>query len=177
MNIIKNTSIKDLIFIDEAGANLQMAPRYGRAYGKQRATISAPYNRGNHITMIGAISLFKVEAALYGQWSADSEIFVQFLQQHLLPEIGENKVIIMDNVKFHKATKIEEAITQSGSKLIYLPPYSPELNPIEEMWSKVKILLRKQVARSIEVFHEAIKYAFKAITTNDLYGWFAHAGY
>ena len=144
-----------------------MSPRYGRAYGKERAKISAPYNRGNHITMIGAISIFRVEAALYGLWPADGTIFSQFLQRHLLPLLDDKKVIVMDNVKFHKSKQVEEIITQSGAKLIYLPPYSPELNPIEEMWSKVKILLRKQAARTTEIFHKAIKYVFNAIETND----------
>jgi transposase len=154
-----------------------MSPRYGRAYGKERAKISAPYNRGNHITMIGAISIFRVEAALYGLWPADGTIFAQFLQQRLFPILDENKVVVMDNVKFHKSKQVEEIIAQSGAKLIYLPPYSPELNPIEEMWSKVKILLRKQVARTMEIFHKAIRCAFTAVTNNDLHGWFTHAGY
>lgn len=174
---LNNVAVKDLIFIDESGVNLQMAPRYGRAYGKERAVISAPYQRGNMITVIGAISLHRVETAMYGQWAANSEIFIHFIEKNLLPILKPEHVIVMDNVNFHKSEKVRELIGSVGAKVIYLPPYHPELNPIEEMWSKIKGVLRKLAARDLQIFKQAIKKAFYSISQSDLLGWFKHAGY
>jgi len=157
---------KDLIFIDESGAHLQMTPRYGRAYGQSRAVASAPYQHGNHITMISAISLDGIEAALYGEWAADGDVFSTFIEKCLCPKLQPRHHVIMDNVSFHKSEKVTALIQAHGAKVIFLPPYSPELNPIEEMWSKIKILLRKHSARNIHAFKKAIKIAYKSITSS-----------
>lgn len=154
-----------------------MTPRYGRAYGCERATVSAPYKRGNHITMIGAISVTKVEAALYGQWAANGEIFTQFLEKSLKPVLKPEHVIVMDNVGFHKVQTVADMIKEIGCTLIYLPPYHPELNPIEEMWSKIKNKLRRLAARDLKTFKTAIKKSFENVSQSDLLGWFEHAGY
>lgn len=154
-----------------------MTPRYGRAYGKERAVIMAPYQRGHYMTMISAISINKIEAAMYGQWSGNGEIFLTFLESYLCPVLLPEHVVIMDNVRFHKIQGVYEMIKATGSELIYLPPYSPELNPIEEMWSKIKWILRKLSARTIATFQKAIKKAYESINQSDLSGWFRHAGY
>lgn len=177
MKIIAKTEVQNLIFLDESGANLQMAPLYGRAKGEERVNVHAPYKRGNKITMISAISINEVEAAFYGEWSADGDIFSHFIENLLCPKLHAEHVIIMDNVKFHKIPEIKKLIEATGAKLVYLPPYSPELNPIEEMWSKIKTILRKLSARTLEKFNDAIKIAFESVTDNDLGGWFRHAGY
>jgi transposase len=119
-----------------------MAPRYGRAYGSEPAVSYAPYNKGNKITMIGAISITRVEAAMYGEWSANGEIFLHFLEHYLCPNLKPHHVVVMDNVGFHKISGVKNLIDKTGAKLVYQPPYSPELNPIEEMWSKIKGSLR-----------------------------------
>lgn len=168
---------KDLLFLDESGANLQMAPIYGRAYKKERAYHAVPFNRGNKITMIGVISCQKVEAAVYGNWSTNGEIFLDFIEKCLLPVLKKGQVLIMDNVAFHKVIGIKEAIERKGARLIYLPPYSPELNPIEPMWSKIKNSLRNAGARTYNAFKKAIKESFESIKKNDLIGWFKHSGY
>ncbi|NKB46803.1 MAG: hypothetical protein GKR77_03355 [Legionellales bacterium] len=154
-----------------------MAPRYGRAYGSQRANLSAPYHRGHQITMIGAISIEKIEAALYGQWATNGEVFTHFLEQSLRPMLSSNHVVVMDNVSFHKVQRVHELIQTAGARLVYLPPYHPELNPIEEMWSKIKNKLRQLSARTLSTFQIAIKKAFQDVTQSDLIGWFKHAGY
>ncbi len=177
MSAIKDVRVKDLIFIDESGAHLQMSPRYGRAYGKERAIVKAPYKRGNQMTMIVAISIKKVEAALYGEWNANTEIFSTFIEEHLCPLLKKRHVVVMDNVGFHKSEKVISQIEATGAKCLYLPPYHPELNPIEEMWSKVKSILRKLSARNLEDFKKAIKVAFESVVDRDLLGWFQHAGY
>jgi len=154
-----------------------MVPRYGRAQGAERAIITAPYQRGNQITMISAISLEKVEAAMYGSWNANSEIFTIFVEEHLCPVLEKRHVVVMDNVGFHKSEKVISLIESTGAKCVYLPPYHPELNPIEEMWSKIKSILRKLCARDLGNFKKAIRQAFEAIESKDLLGWFQHAGY
>lgn len=166
-----------MIFIDEAGANLQMHPRYGRAPGAQRAKISAPYHRGHYMTILGAISLHGIECLSYTEGSGNTEVFNHFIEQDLCKILTSGHVVVMDNVSFHKSEKIRSFIEAKGAKLIYSPPYSPEFNPIEEMWSKVKTLLRKFAARTKKTFKAAITKALHAVTEKDLLGWFDHAGY
>ena len=154
-----------------------MAPRYGRAYGSNRAVISAPYQRGNLISLISAISIHKIEAAMYGQWATNGEIFSHFIEKELLPILEPRHVVVMDNVGFHKSEPIKKLIDSVGARVLYLPPYHAELNPIEEMWSKIKCILRKLSARDIHTFKVAIKKAYEKISQSDLLGWFKHAGY
>jgi len=174
---IASIQINDLIFLDESGANLQMRPEYGRGKKGKRITTAAPFNRGSKMTMIGAISINCVEAALYGEWAANTEIFLTFITKCLCPVLRKNHVVVMDNVAFHQAAGVKEAIIATGAKLLYLPPYSPELNPIEMMWSKIKNFLRKKSARTLETFQVAIQSAFQDVMPQDLNGWFRHAGY
>jgi transposase len=169
--------MRDLIFLDESGANLRMAPLYGRAPGGKRAVDAVPFNRGNRLTMLSAISFEKVEAALYGEWAADGEIFLNFIMRCLCPVLQKRHIVIMDNVAFHQVHGVEEAIKSTGAKLIYLPPYSPDLNPIEQMWGKVKTCLRKESARTLDKFAISIKVAFMSIQPTDLANWYRHCGY
>ena len=107
---------KDLIFIDESGAHLQMGPLYGRALNGERAVVSKPAQYGNKITLISAISINKVEAALYGEWSANGSIFVQFLEQCLVPILKPNHIVVMDNVSFHKVKGVKEVMNRAGAE-------------------------------------------------------------
>jgi len=154
-----------------------MAPRYGRAKGSERAISQVPYRRGYNITMIGAISIHEVEAAMYGTWSANGDIFQHFLTHHLLPKLQAHHVVVMDNIRFHKMKAVTALIESTGARVIFLPPYSPELNPIEEMWSKIKSILRKHRPRELTTFKKAIQDAFQAIIPQNLQGYFRHAGY
>lgn len=169
--------MNNLIFLDESGANLQMAPLYGRGYGGERVMEAVPFNRGNSFTMLSAISSTKIEAALYGEWAANGEIFLGFIEKCLCPVLHSRHVVVMDNVAFHKVYGVKEAIESTGAKLIYLPPYSPDLNPIEQMWSKIKTCLRKESARTLGKFTSSIKIAFTSIKGIDLKNWYGHCGY
>ena len=111
-------------------------------------------------------------AATYGQWAANGEIFLLFLEKELCPKLKPHHVVIMDNVKFHQVKGVRELIEATGAKLTYLPPYHPELNPIENMWSKVKNKLRTLSARTPRKFKKAMKIAFESVQPNDLVGWF-----
>lgn len=154
-----------------------MAPLYGRGYKQARVRYSVPFARGNKLTLISAISFQKIEAALYGEWSANGEIFLTFIERCLCPVLRTGQVVIMDNVSFHQVSGVKEAIEKVGARLVYLPPYSPELNPIEPMWGKLKTYLRKASARTFDTFRIAIKTAFENIRSSDLYNWFQHCGY
>ena len=105
-----------------------MNPLYGRSYGKERAVLSAPHHPGNQITMIGAI-----EASMYGHWAVNTKIFIHFISHYLAPVLKPHHKVIMDNVQFHKSIAVHEEVIKKGVSLLYQPPYSTELNSIEEM--------------------------------------------
>jgi transposase len=169
--------VEQLVFLDESGANLSMCRRYARGFGGGRVKMAAPFDRGKTFSIIGAVNTEGVVAALYGEWATDGNIFFQFIENVLAPKLTKGQIVIMDNVGFHKINGIEELIKAKGAKLIYLPPYSPDLSPIENMWSKLKSILRKKSARTLKQFQKAIAEAFRSISTEDLIGWFKHCGY
>ena len=174
---MRDFKAKNLIFIDESGANLRMSNSYARIEGGQRIKMPIPCNRGPQYSIIGAISINKVEAALYGPWATNGEIFYSFVEQSLLPQLKPRHIVIMDNVKFHLQARIKELVESRGAKIIFLPPYSPDFNPIENMWSKIKNTLRKLAPRTPKKFKKSIRIAFEEITKADLLGWFKHCGY
>lgn len=174
---MKYFNAKNLIFIDESGANLRMSSAYARAEGGERIKMPIPFEHGPQFSMIGAISVNKVEAALYGAWATNGDIFHAFIENNLLPQLKPKHTVIMDNVKFHLQARIRETIESTGAKIIFLPPYSPDLNPIENMWSKIKNTLRKLAPRTTRNFKKCIKVAFEEIVKSDLVGWFKHCGY
>ena len=167
----------NLIFIDETGANLNMTLLYGRAPKGDRIKMPAPMNRGMQISIIGAISTTKVEAALYGEWATNGDIFQTFITTQLIPNLSPEKVVLLDNVQFHKSDAVIKAIETTGARVIFLPPYSPEFNPIEPMWSKLKHVLEFLEPRTFNEFKKAIKKAFSEVTESDLIGWYNHCGY
>ena len=177
MEEVSKLAAEDLIFIDESGANLSFCRGYARAIGGNRVKYACPYPRGNKYTVIGAVSVASVEAALYGEWSADGEIFLEFVKRQLVPQLSYGKVVIVDNVSFHKVIGVKEAIEETGARLFFLPPYSPDLSPIELMWSKIKTVLRKISPRTRPQFKKAIRVAFAEIAGKDLVSWFKHCGY
>jgi len=166
-----------LIFIDESGANLRMTSRYARAEGGRRIKMPVPCKRGPQISIIGAISTEKVEAALYGEWATNGEIFLSFIENCLAPKLKKNQIVIMDNVKFHLQASIANKIEEKGAKVVFLPPYSPDFSPIENMWSKIKNSLRKLAPRTLKEFKKSIRIAFEEISKSDLGNWYKHCGY
>ena len=150
---------------------------YARAPRGQRALATKPVNRGRHVTMLGALSLQGLVAAMTGEGFTDGEVFLAFLQEVLVPQLQPGQLLILDNLKAHKVAGVADACAAVGVRLLYLPPYSPDLSPIEECWSKVKTLLRAKAARTLEALEQAIAEALAAITSQDAHGWFAHVGY
>ena len=170
----KLTRIK---FLDEAGSNIAMTPRYGRATPGERVNESTPLNYGENITMLAAISLSGIDAPMTIEGAVDGLVFKTYVEQVLAPTLDPGDIIVMDNLGAHKVDGVIEAIEARGAKVIFLPPYSPDLNPIEKCWSKIKTYLRAAKARTREALEQALKEALLLITPNDAAGWFASCGY
>jgi transposase len=168
---------KDLVFVDETGVNIAMTRRYGRAPKGERVHTSAPVNKGKNVTVLGALSLTGITAAMTIEGSTDTPVFLTFVQKILAPVLCPGQIVIMDNLSSHKGEGVKEAIESVGATLEYLPSYSPDLSPIEKCWSKFKELLRTKAARTRELLAQAITDAFELITPQNARGWFAHCGY
>jgi transposase len=154
-----------------------MTRLYGRAPRGQRAQAMKPVNRGRHVTMLGALSLQGLVAAMTVEGGTDGEVFLAFRREVLVPPLRPGQILILDNLTAHKVAGVAEAGAAVGVRLLSLPPYSPDLSPIEEGWSKVKTRLRTKAARTLEALEQALAAALAAITSQDAQGWFAHAGY
>jgi transposase len=154
-----------------------MTRLYGRAPKGERVIGAVPRNFGANVTMLAALGSQGVEAVMTIDGATDAEVFRVYVEQVLRPTLRPGDIVIMDNLRAHKATGIREAIEQAGARLQYLPPYSPDLSPIERCWSKLKTALRTAKARSREALERAIAQALATITTADAQSWFRHCGY
>jgi transposase len=163
-------------YIDEAGASTDMTRLYGRAPKGQRVTEKVPGGHWSVTTMISAIGLSGPVAGLIFEGATDAAAFTTFVEQILVPQLRRGDVVILDNLSSHKVKAVREAIEGAGAQLWYLPPYSPDLNPIEKMWSKVKQWLRSVKARTKEALWEAICEALNQVTATDCCGFFAACG-
>ena len=167
-----------LVFVDESGFHTSMsrlrarAPRGKRAYGK------VPRNRAKNTTLIAAITLEgAMGESMSVEGATDSLVFEAYIEHFLAPTLKKGQVVVLDGLGAHRTQKVEELIEARGAQLVFVPSYSPDLNPIEEAFSKIKALVRKVGARGREALVEAIGRALAAVTPEDAAGWFAHAGY
>ena len=165
------------MFIDESGAKTDMTRFRGRAPRGDRAHDSAPLCRWTVRTMISSIRLDGSKACMTIDAPTDGDVFEAFTEQVLVPTLRPGDVVVMDNLGAHRREEIAEAIARAGAQAEYLPAYSPDLNPIEKMWSKVKEFLRAAKARTSEALDAAIEAAFQAVTPQDAAAWFASCGY
>lgn len=168
---------EDLVFLDEFGANLAMVPRYGWAPAGERVHINKPSKRGRNVTFAGALSLGGILALVALPGSATVVNFVEWVECSLVPSLRAGHVVVMDNLTAHHNEAVASLIEGAGARILFLPPYSPDLNPIEECWSKIKTYLRKARARSEEALATAVEMASELVTSADARGWFGHAGY
>jgi transposase len=166
-----------MVFIDESGSNLGMARQHARSEKGTRAHSRKPMDRGENITMLGALMITGIVGFCTIKAATTTEVFLMFILKVVLPKLRPGNVVIMDNLKSHINEQIREAIEGVGARVVFLPPYSPELNPIEECWSKIKSILRRCAARTKRTYNKAIKQAIDAVTKEDAIGWFCHAGY
>lgn len=166
-----------LIFIDESGVHCGMSRLYGRAIGKKRAKGYSAFYPGQRTTLIGALGCRGFTASLFGAWYTNGSIFLTFVQENLVPTLIPGDVVVMDNLSAHKVTGIKQSIEKAGARLLYLPPYSPDLSPIELAWSKMKNTLRTIGALTPRKLHQAICQAFHSVSQKDSIAWFKHCGY
>ena len=165
-----------LVYLDESGVNTDMTRIYGRAMGGARAVDKAPINTPANTTILSSIRLNGETAYTTYSGGTTGDKFVDYLKNTLIPTLNKGDIIIMDNMRSHHVKAVRETIENAGLKLLYLPPYSPDFNPIEEMWSKIKAVLRKLKVRVLSDLPAAIQSAFSHITCEDCQGWFRDAG-
>jgi transposase len=169
--------VRRLVFVDESGTHISMdrlrsrAPKGVRAYGQ------VPKNRGRNLTLIASMSLHGMGESMCFEGATDAKAFEVYVEQFLAPSLTEGQVVVMDNLGAHRPKRIRELIEERGCELLYLPSYSPDYNPIEEAFAKIKNLLRKAAARTREALVEAIGAALSAVSAADIRGFFEHAGY
>jgi transposase len=166
-----------LKFLDECGVHIAMTRLYGRALRGQRVVDKVPDCRGENLSILAAIGLEGCAAALAVDGAVDGIVFDLFVMDLLVPTLKPGDIVVWDNLNGHKSVAAREAIEAAGAEVLFLPPYSPDLNPIEKMWSKVKAILRAEGARTREALHTALRKALACVTAKDIRAWFAHCGY
>ena len=165
------------MFLDESGAQTTMTRTRGRAPRGQRVVAKVPGGHWRIVTVIGAVRTGGPFAAATLVGATDSDVFRSYVREVLAPELRRGDVVVMDNLSPHKAPGVREAVEAAGATVRYLPPYSPDFNPIENVWSKVKGVLRSLAARSVEALHDAVGTALATVTPADCAGFFRHCGY
>jgi transposase len=165
------------VFIDEAGSHIAMTRDYARAPRGERAHGSVPRNAGTFTTMIGALDVTGVRAKMTAEGATDAEVFETYLERVLLRKLQPGDIVVRDNVGAHKTAEVRRLIEAAGARVLYLPPYSPDLNPIELCWGKLKGSLKEFGARTRVAVDEAIRRAMDLIGRSDAAAWFRHCGY
>jgi transposase len=161
-----------LIFLDESGVSTQMTRRYARAERGVRVHESTPEGNWKILTILGAMNLSGMIATMTIEAATDAEVFLAYLEHVLCPALRPGDVVIMDNLSSHKVSGVRELLEAAGAELLYLPPYSPDLNPIEKAWAKLKQLLRTAKARTAETLEQAITDHLPDIRPQDAQAWF-----
>jgi transposase len=167
----------DLVFLDETGSHLGYTPTYARAPRGKRAYATAPRNTGENKTVIAALTLDGIGALMRFDGGMTSARFAGYVRHILAPTLRPGQVVIADNLRAHHTASARAAIEARGARLLFLPPYSPDFNPIEHTFSKVKQSLRRAQARTDDTLRDATWTAFTTVTPADAAGWFAHCGY
>jgi transposase len=165
------------VFLEESGAKTNMTRLRGRARRGQRLHAAAPCGRWRSTTMISSVRLDGETACLHFPGALDTEAFVTYIAQVLCPTLRQGDIVVWDNLAVHKSPEAAALVKATGAEVRFLPAYSPDLNPIEKMWSKIKALLRIAEASAPQELDEAISMAFSKITPKDAMGWFASCGY
>lgn len=165
------------VFVDEMGANTSLSVLRAWSRRGERAYCSVPRNRGKNTTLLASMSMEGMGPSLAVEGTTTATVFETYLKKVLAPTLRPGQIVVMDNLSAHKGARVRDLVAQRGCELLYLPPYSPDLNPIEEAFSKMKGILRRAEARSREALIEAMGRALEAITPWDARGFFGHCGY
>lgn len=166
----------DLIFLDESGVTTEMTRRYGRATGSARVREGIP-GAWRTMTILGAISTQGWVAVMTIEASTDGDIFLAYLDQVLCPKLKPGQIVILDNLAAHKVEGVRQRIESTGARLLYLPPYSPDFNPIERCWAQFKQALRAARARTFAALELAVSSALDTVLPAHIHAYFRAAGY
>jgi transposase len=167
----------DVVVVDESYATTQMTRLRGRGPRGVRVVGRVPHGHWKLLTILAAVTVHGALAAATTDATTDAEVFMTFVREVLVPALRPGQVVVMDNLAAHKVAAVRALVEAAGCRLVYLPPYSPDLSPIEPMWSKLKQALRTTGARAVEALGEAIDAALATITAADCEGYFRHCGY
>ena len=165
------------VFVDEMGTNTSLSPLYGWSRVGERLQARAPRNWGKNVTLLSSMTLGGMGPSVAVEGATTRVVFEAYVEQALVPSLSPGQVVVMDNLSAHKGERVRELVEGRGCELRYLPPYSPDLNPIEEAFSKVKGILRKARARTRETFVETMGSALATVSRSDGRGYFEHRGY
>jgi len=166
-----------LVFVDEMGTNTSLSPLYAYSPRGRRAYAKVPRNRGANTTLLASMSLEGMGPCLAVRGPTTATVFEAYVEGVLAPTLRCRQIVVVDNLSAHKSERARELIKQRGCQLLYLPPYSPDFNPIEGAFSKIKGTLRKAGARTRQALIEALGVAISAVTARDAQGFFEHSGY
>ena len=165
------------VFVDEMGSNTSLSPIYGWSRVGERLRAQAPRNWGKNVTLLASLTATGLGPCLAVEGPTTREVFEAYLERVLAPTLKPGQIIVVDNLSAHKGGRVQEILHRAGCELVYLPPYSPDFNPIEQAFSKVKGLIRKAQARTREALIAAMGLALDAVSTGDARGFFLHCGY
>jgi transposase len=173
----KNVSAERLVFLDESSAKTNMTRLRGRSRGGSRCYAHAPCGHWKSLTMLSSIRLDGSTECIVVDGAMNKAMFSEYIAKILCPALRPNDIVIMDNLSAHKNPAVARHIKESGAEVLYLPPYSPDLNPIENMWSKIKQLRRGMEARAYDTLEKGIASALDRVSASDAQGWFKNCGY
>ena len=174
---ISGINAEHLVFLDESGINTNLTRLYAHTLRWERAVDSAPLNTPITTTVLSSIRLDGTTISTTYQGGTTAERFREYIETLLIPSLKKEDLVVMDNMRSHHAKIVTEYLDKAEISYIYLPPYSPDLNPIEKMWSKMKAFLRKQKVRVASKLSEAVKRALETVSHSDCVGWFHACGY
>ena len=174
---VAGVAAEDLVFVDESGVNLAMTRTYARSRRGTRAFGSAPRNWGENVSILSALGWRGPLASMYLAGATDGPVFLTYLRRVLVPRLWQGAVVVMDNLGAHKVAGVQALIEAKGARLLYLPPYSADLNPIEPAWSQFKSYLRAKAARTKPTLARAIREGLARIKPRHARAYFAHCGY
>jgi len=165
------------VFIDETGLNTKMARHHGRCLMGQRCLSAIPHGHWQSSTFIAALRHESIEAPFLIEGPVDAEVFTVYLEQVLCPQLREGDTLILDNLSTHKIQNVSRLLSARGVGVRYLPPYSPDLNPIEQAFAKLKAHLRQAAARTLDDLHSALASSLDSFSAQPCRGFFHHAQY
>jgi transposase len=175
--VAARTQASRFVFVDECSTNTSLSPLYAWSPKGQRVRCKVPRNYGPNITLLASMTHEGIGPCLAVEGATTSEVFESYIEQMLGPALRPGQIVVMDNLSSHKGKRVRELIEERGAELLYLPPYSPDYNPIEEAFAKIKGLLREAEARTHKALVETLGRTLSAVSARDALGYFEHCGY